>query len=676
MVVRILILYLTLCLQSWAQPATPLITSLSDLRALSEEEATKKISVELNAQVTRLGLTQNAVYIHDGTTGGYVELQTIETRELRLAPGQLIQVKGYTKPGLRTPQIEALAIKIVGDDPLPDPIGLTSENISMLPLENAWVTTQGKVLFESRNRDTVILTIESVGEELELHLPKTLESDVFSRSLIDTKIQIQGVLSSKRDDDGALTHYIGVPSPQFIRMISPRLQEETQLIPLSEVREIDTPRFAPLKVRGVITYHDQSRVIIQQNGVGLLLRTTTPCPYAVDDRVEAIGFASTEAFTTSLKAQSFSLLESSPQPTPRRIEDISQIDPAELDNTLVTVTANILKKETTLNGSVLTCSIGKNHFFRVGLPTSWNEIKKIPTRSTAEITGIYQLSSASSPLNPIEPDGFQLLVMDIDQIKILSWQGWWNINRVFTTLAAVGSILLIALTWVWLLKRKVAEQTDTIRSQVAQESSAQERERVARELHDSLEQNLSAVAFQIDNSIRFYDKEMNEKLGPALQITKKMLKACQRESREAIYDLRGSDEESAAWRDEMLLSEAERLGAEIRLRIVGDSYSLDSDDKRQLRRIIREATYNALRHGGSSEIRVEYIYEPENFTAIVRDNGTGFDVNSPRPDGHFGLAGMEERAGRIGAKFILESEPGSGTTVTITLPIHRKASSQ
>jgi len=265
--------------------------------------------------------------------------------------------------------------------------------------------------------------------------------------------------------------------------------------------------------------------------------------------------------------------------------------------------------------------------------------------------------------------------MTTEDVNTLKKRGWWNLRRFLAVLGLIGLILAVALGWVWLLRRKVSEQTATISAKVAQESSAKERERVARELHDSLEQNLAAVALHIQNCILFYSKEKYELLGPALDLTKKMAKACQRESREAIYDLRGTDEESAAWRDEMLLSEAERQGAEIKLKITGKSYSLEADAKRQLRRIVREATYNSLRHGAASEVIVEYDYTPDLFTAKVHDNGKGFDVNGPRPEGHFGLAGMEERAGRIGANFLLESELGSGTTVSIRLPVNKNKSS-
>ncbi len=671
---RYILLFFLFTLATLAKAAEAPITSIAELRSLSREEANEKREVEIEAQITHVTPTRDGAHLHDGEFGCYVALQTTETRELSHRAGQRVLVKGVTSASSFHPHIEALSIEPKGEPPLPNPEELSAENLFLPEMDCQWITTRGQVLKGNFDQFTVILTIQALGEKIDLHLPNTLESSGLSKSLFDAEIEVDGVLITEYDESNSLTgRHIGVPSAQFIRILSEKQKKEIPLIDLATLNENETPSAGSIRTRGIITYRDDSRVILQDEQRGLLVRTTAPCPYERGDKVEVIGLASTEATSILFKAQSFSLIESTELPAPTRILDLGKVDRSVIDNTLVIFTAVILEKRIAVNGAIISAE-ANGKVFQIGLPVSWTELKNVSPGATADITGIFQqaTSGATAPLNPIDPDAFQLLVSDSDDIVILKRRGWWTLRRFLLILALIGSILLIALTWVWLLRRKVAEQTATIGAQVAQESSAAERERVARELHDSLEQNLAAVALQINNCLRFFKNEKYEKLGPALEVTEKMAKACQRESREAIYDLRGSDEESAAWRDEMLLSEAERLGAEIKLKIKGKSYSLDADAKRQIRRIIREATYNSLRHGKASEIRVEYLYNSDQFTARIIDNGSGFDTQGPRPEGHFGLAGMEERAGRIGAKFILESEPGSGTTVSILLPVNKR----
>ncbi len=650
------------------------ITSIADLRQLDSEGISRNIDVEIEAQITHISPTRDGLYLNDGEHGCYVALKTAETREIFQRPGQRVLVKGFSNADSYLPHIEAISIEPKGNAPLPLPVPLTAENFILPESDCAWTTVKGQVIKGTFDSHRFILTISAFGQDIELHLPNTLESSALSKSLFDAEIEVSGVLISESDDSGQLVdRHIGVPSVQYIRMTSEDRNQEIPLISIAELLQSDTPRNGSLRTKGIITYRDNSRVVLQYDRCGLLVRTTTPCLFERGDLVETVGLASRESTTTIFKAQSFRLLETSELPEPTRIEDLGKINREELDNTLVTLKAEIHEKRIAVNGAIISAE-ANGKVFQIGLPVSWTDLRDTPPHSIADITGIFQQATATAPLNPVDPDSFQLLVMDTEDITILKRQGWWTPRRfqtLLTIFAIVGAILAMALTWVWLLRRKVAEQTDTIRAQIAQESSASERERVARELHDSLEQNLAAVALQIENVIRFHKNEKFDKLGHALDVTKKMAKACQRESREAIYDLRGSDEESATWRDEMLLSEAERLGADIRLKISGKSYSLEADAKRQLRRIVREATYNSLRHGEATEVIVEYDYTPELFTAKVIDNGSGFDTKGPRPEGHFGLAGMEERAGRIGANFLLESAVGSGTTVSIRLPVKK-----
>jgi two-component system sensor histidine kinase UhpB len=85
-----------------------------------------------------------------------------------------------------------------------------------------------------------------------------------------------------------------------------------------------------------------------------------------------------------------------------------------------------------------------------------------------------------------------------------------------------------------------------------------------------------------------------------------------------------------------------------------------------LRRITREATINAARHGRATRIRVSLDANGSGLRLCVEDNGTGFDPEAPS-DG-FGLTSMRERALRVGGELMLQSTPGRGTTVEVVLP--------
>jgi hypothetical protein len=99
----------------------------------------------------------------------------------------------------------------------------------------------------------------------------------------------------------------------------------------------------------------------------------------------------------------------------------------------------------------------------------------------------------------------------------------------------------------------------------------------------------------------------------------------------------------------------------------GATAPLGADVLRQVYLICKEAVHNAVRHGCPTRIEIELTANPRRLSLIVRDNGRGFDLASPR-DGH-GIRNMNQRAAAIAAALVVVSVPGEGTTVTVTVPV-------
>jgi signal transduction histidine kinase len=113
-------------------------------------------------------------------------------------------------------------------------------------------------------------------------------------------------------------------------------------------------------------------------------------------------------------------------------------------------------------------------------------------------------------------------------------------------------------------------------------------------------------------------------------------------------------------------------GARFRVFVKGQPKVLNPEIQEQISLIGREALANALRHSKATDIEAEVEYSPRRLRLVVRDNGCGIDpqvVRSGR-EAHWGLAGMRERAGSIGAQLRIWSRPGAGTEVEISVPHH------
>jgi len=184
-----------------------------------------------------------------------------------------------------------------------------------------------------------------------------------------------------------------------------------------------------------------------------------------------------------------------------------------------------------------------------------------------------------------------------------------------------------------------------------------ERRRVARELHDGLAQELAFISMQ--------SRRLLQTDGEQLSVLSTAAERALEESRLAIRTLsRRVDDPFDAEIAQLAEHLATRAGARVRLDLDSRAH-LPAQRRNELLRIMREAMSNGLRHGGATELAVELEAEPD-LRLRVRDNGSGFDPDSPGRG--FGLASMRERADALGGELLVRSRPGGGTEVEVVLP--------
>jgi signal transduction histidine kinase/ligand-binding sensor domain-containing protein len=246
----------------------------------------------------------------------------------------------------------------------------------------------------------------------------------------------------------------------------------------------------------------------------------------------------------------------------------------------------------------------------------------------------------------------------------LFYQTWW-----FETLCVA---LTVALLWIGLTMRV---RYVAARIRLRAEERADERIRIARELHDTLLQGIQGLLLSFHAAAAKVPAESDSKkaLEKALATADCMIL----EGRDRIHRLRtqnlsGTELESA------IEGAASELGSLAKipfsLRRTGTLQPFRPGVADEMRYIVREALTNAFRHSGASQISVTLDYGKRRFTLICCDNGHGFrsaDLQQSEEQGHFGLRGMAERADRIGAAFDYQSARGEGTRIRVVLPANR-----
>lgn len=238
---------------------------------------------------------------------------------------------------------------------------------------------------------------------------------------------------------------------------------------------------------------------------------------------------------------------------------------------------------------------------------------------------------------------------------------------------AVGCALLIG-SWAISLRRRVAIQTGVIKAQVHRAGAQEERQRLARELHDSLEQEMTGVGLQLETALTRLEREPDSARG-SIERARRLLHRSQRETRESIWDLRSSPTDPSVLPgllQEILTPVTDEVGTALEVNCSKDiPDGLPETIMHRLVRIAQESVTNAIRHGQSKRIRVSVDFYQDSIRLTVSDDGCGFRLSEApgARQGHFGLTGMNERAAKCDGKLTVSSEPGEGTTIIFTAPI-------
>jgi signal transduction histidine kinase/ligand-binding sensor domain-containing protein len=230
-----------------------------------------------------------------------------------------------------------------------------------------------------------------------------------------------------------------------------------------------------------------------------------------------------------------------------------------------------------------------------------------------------------------------------------------------------GVVAVFALYGFFVLRmRQVAVR---VRDRLAAKSA--ERERIARELHDTLLQSTEALILQVQaaaNCIAEGDPA-RDALGKALDRADQVVA----EGRDRVQDLRTSESISGDLSRSLAAvgqEWAKASGTEFRMIVEGPSRALKPTVMEETYRIGREALLNANRHAAARMIEVQIIHGDTDFRLRIRDDGVGIDTGTGVGGlrvGHWGLTGMRERALKIGAEFDIWSRPGAGTEIELRL---------
>lgn len=318
--------------------------------------------------------------------------------------------------------------------------------------------------------------------------------------------------------------------------------------------------------------------------------------------------------------------------------------------------------------------------FRMGGDSEWRSLDSMPLLRLSELhEGRYDLQvrliDSQGPLGPAITVGF---VVDPPLYRT------WYAYLAYAVLAA-GSIFALIRRSVrhaekknLVLEQMVASRTAELQAtmlKLQQETLASatlaERNRLAGELHDSLEQGFSALSLQLETTAAL--TTCPPEVAAGLGVARKMAAFSRNELRHAVWNLHSPLLESGGLETALkrVIDQLAPGHARATVSLAGAPRTLGSSVEHHLLRIAQEATANALKHAGASQLDVSLTFSEREVELAVSDDGRGFEPHSvlTRAAGHFGLRGLSSRARKIGGTLDISSRPGCGTKVSVRVPL-------
>ncbi len=653
----------------------PVITTIRQAMELPAEEAKRGYPVRLRAVVSGLNVSP-ACFLQDDTGAAYFDRRGAHED---LIPGQAVDVDGFTNEGKYSTVICERKTTVI-EQGAPPPAALRT--IDQLAFgasecqvaEIAGVVRSARYIADFRCLD---LQVAAAGGRLRAYLFHPPDTD--GRWLVDAQVRLRGVVSSRfttnrqwvsarLNVDGLANVTVETPAPK-----DPFSAPAHAVGSLARYEPQGANFSHRVKVAGTVLFQAPNVLYLRDQRQPLLILTQQAEALHAGDLVEALGFLSMGSFSPFLDDAVVRKTGSGSAPAATPVT-VRRLLAENHDAELISLEATLL--ETVRRGDEETLLLQADHaLFNAQLVRTGGQPfpEANENGSLLRLTGICSVQEAAEERSQFTPTSFKLLLPSAESVAVVERPSWWTAARLLRALAAALLVVALGGCWIWLLRKRVAEQTGIILEKAQKEAVLEERTRLARDFHDSLEQELAGLAMQLDAVGRKY-QQAPPSVGPSLDLARRMLTHCRLEARRSVWDLRCQALEKGdlvAGLEEVTQPIVAGQGIELVFEIEGDVRRLPGEIERDLLRIGQEAVTNAAKHGRPSRIQVALKFGAAEVALTVSDDGHGFDPNlqPAAASGHFGLAGMRERADKLRGALSLESRAGEGVRMRVTVPL-------
>jgi signal transduction histidine kinase len=638
------------------------LRTIADIRKMTYEES--RLAPPVSLRVIVISHHADGFDGQDNSGGLFFELSTADLATLRI--GDEITIEGNVTGGFYGPYVIVDQVEKHGSKPPPRPLNFRPDFVQTGLGDHRWIEIEGLIVdvkFEEGKRRGSGLLVTGQSDLVIRFRNANEDFDVARiEKMVGSWVRLRGsgapLFNDQRQRIGS---DIICSRHQFLEVIEQT--GESEPVRLDEIGRWDSSRTrqALVETSGTVTLVESPSTFVVQSGpYGARINSLSPAGVAVGDLINLTGLAETDGYFVGLRYAKIAAAEGPGD----RVEPIADGEPLSREHAfqVISLSGKLIEKGRTLINLQVNEAL-----VPVSMPAGISATLP-PEGSELNIRGVKLVAADERG----EVRSVLIAVRDRADISVLAVPSWWTPARYWMAILILAAGALLFLTWLLALNRRVKKQTALIAEQIESNATLEERNRIARELHDTLSQGFSGVGYQlasVSNHLTANPDKARKKLDAARQMVEHSLV----EARESLIGLRvPAGAESLDFPNATLAAAKTRCEeAEVDFEAEREDWTegskLPPETAYACHRIVLEAVTNALRHSGAARVRVSLAEEAGQARITVADDGRGFSTTDRAPEGHFGLQGMRERAQQLGAALAVRSAPGQGTSVELSL---------
>jgi PAS domain S-box-containing protein len=488
------------CLRLQAKDA-PLeeLQTAEQVRQMPREMAARQNPVHLRGVVTFFDQKNYFRFLQDDTAGIYFYLGSSPDNP-PLAAGQLVEMDGEVSPGEFAPIVIPSKIQILGTGVFPAAKPVTFEQLVSGQEDSQFVEVRGIVRAVRFDTDSgyFLLEIATGGGRLTAYASKLPVAQ--SGNLVDHTVTVRGVCVTRFNRQRQLFDIrLLVPRPSDL-VVDPSDIGDPFALPAQPV--VKLLQFTPqgpyghrVKVTGTVIYRQNDDTLyIEDQTEGLYVETKQAGPLALGDQVEVLGFPANGVYTPMLQDAVFQKIGTGPMPEPVLINTDEALK-GNYDCRLVRVEATLLDRARHGQEQFLVLETSSGFIFHAYLDPKNGEtdFANLQNGSKVAVTGVCLIEPGNEWIagEAWRAKSFRILMRSAADVLILKRPPWWNLQKLLWAVGLLGVVVLVASTWVVLLRRRVQKQTRIIRQKLQTEAALKDR-------YEDLFENANDMVFTHD----------------------------------------------------------------------------------------------------------------------------------------------------------------------------------